>query len=655
MRRFTLAPKFILFFSVLLTAVVIMAVIGFQGMINIRAGGEEIYRNYLTSIVNLRNAEQQLADIALLQKAHIIAPNETVMKDIEAEMAQARDGFRQSMRAFAVTLDAGEESELYYQYLAGVENLFELNEKIIELSIVNNDIEADAISEGSFARVYRRVFDLGKQMLETNIEGGEALSQRNNADFEKVKLSELIIFTIVMGLFFALGVLVRRHLIDALKELTDTMKALAAGDLNRHVPLMGRTDEIGDMARATRQFKEMALQLEESEELAKASASAKSDFLASMSHEIRTPLNGVLGIVELLQDTELSEQQKQYLKTVERSGRVLNHVINDILDYSKIEAGAMELNPQPFDFHSFLEQLESTFQIKKRSDISFNLISEGSIPKYLVGDEPRLHQIIGNLLSNAFKFTEKGSVTLTVLVSEQSDKEAVILFKVSDTGIGISPGNQVHIFEPFRQADQSTHRRFGGTGLGLVICRQLVERMGGQVDLKSQEGQGSTFYVSLPMAIASEEAITAISHSDIQPTLAADHSRIQVLLVEDNATNQIVACGLLKKLGVQVRVAENGIEAVDLVCNSGQNYDLILMDCEMPLMDGYEVTRRIRQWEKTKQKDSVKICALTAHAVQEYLDRCYEAGMNEHIIKPYKMQELQLLVEGVSAQSMPLQ
>lgn len=376
---------------------------------------------------------------------------------------------------------------------------------------------------------------------------------------------------------------------------------------------------------------------------AKQAAHSKSEFLASMSHEIRTPMTAVLGVADLLDHSELNAQQKQYLQIIKLSGNTLMTVINDILDYSKIESGKLELEHSPFALKDFINEVSTPFHLIYNKHRSFNVEIDSKLPEYLIGDTVRLNQILGNLLNNAFKFTQQGSVSLNLRAKELTASQAVIEFVIADTGIGIAHEKLDHLFEPFTQTDQSTTRKYGGTGLGLTICSRLLEIMGGKIAVKSALNEGTTFSITIGFNIAGKPLDDAVKQHYHQ-----DFSALNILLAEDNPFNQLVVKGMMAKLGVQATVVSNGQEAVNAVCKQKKSFDLILMDCEMPVMDGYKATRQIRQWEAANKLPETPIHALTAHALKEHLSRCQVLGMNGHIAKPVSLHQLSEVFSSIA-------
>ncbi|OPY89297.1 MAG: Autoinducer 2 sensor kinase/phosphatase LuxQ [Syntrophus sp. PtaU1.Bin208] len=401
--------------------------------------------------------------------------------------------------------------------------------------------------------------------------------------------------------------------------------------------------------------KQMEQQLLTAKEAAEASNLAKSQFLANMSHEIRTPMNGVIGFLELLQREErMTEQQHRYIDMALNSGEILLQLINDILDLSKIEAGKMEIAATELNLLTLTKDVIDSFSKQAQmKGIELSCHVDSRILPVLRGDPMRLRQILFNLLGNAIKFTEKGEVSLDVSPEEEDEQSLLIRFEVRDTGIGIAPEALAKIFGAFTQADGSTTRQYGGTGLGLTIASQLAPMMGGKIDVESVPGKGSTFRFTARLEKRNrktgvlEPASLPLQGIEVheQPKGTknkGEFSSFQVLLVEDNPVNQALGLAMLEYFGCRTDVAENGREALE--ASAGKPYDIIMMDCQMPLMDGYEATRAIRQEERNRgggrESRHTPIVALTAHAMEGDRETCLEAGMDDYLSKPYKSEEL---------------
>ncbi|ASI88335.1 ATP-binding protein [Vibrio mediterranei] len=371
------------------------------------------------------------------------------------------------------------------------------------------------------------------------------------------------------------------------------------------------------------------LRLVKSKERAEASERSTREFLAMINHELRTPLNGLLGSVELLADTDLKGAQQELHTNLSQSGQLLRSIINDLLDFSKIDAGMLELIDSTFKWTNLQSTLCSIFEHKAaEKQIEFTVCSEGFENKRLKGDLERLTQIFVNLIGNAIKFTDEGSVKVTV-----SLKDKGFDFSVADTGIGISRSAQKKLFQPFTQADRSSSRNYEGTGLGLAICKRLVELMGGSISLKSEVGEGTTFFGFLPVGIEEVDEKERVQQNlDI---IAQDFSALKVLVVDDIKMNQVVITKMLSKVGITPDLAVNGLEAVEHATN--QQYDIIFMDCRMPVMDGFEATKRLRDASYAKP-----IVALTAGTTREERQTCYDVGMDDILSKPYTAKDLTL-------------
>lgn len=461
---------------------------------------------------------------------------------------------------------------------------------------------------------------------------------------EAILLKAAVLALIALLLTFFLARQLARRLSQPISAMGRAVEAIKAGDYRAQLP-EDDSSELGDLARhinnlateldsASREQREAIHQLTQAREEAEQANRAKSDFLAMMSHELRTPMNGVLGMLQLLETTEMNQEQAEYSALAIESTEHLLKVINDILDFSRIERGALELERIPFSLTELLQDSIQVFQHSaQQRGLYLRLENPTDLESFEVqGDPTRIRQILVNLLGNALKFTEEGGIRIETQWQPLDSEVLWFTCAVRDSGIGIAQQRLEHMFNAFQQADNSISRRYGGTGLGLSIARTLAERMGGTLHAISEEGAGSVFTLEIPLPFSRRN----VESPPPKKRSEEAESGLEVLLVEDNPVNQTVIEAMLRSLGYRVELVGDGAHAVQHF--DPQRFAAVLMDCRLPIMDGYEATRQIRR--RTPQCNT-PIIALTANALQGDREACLQAGMNDYLAKPFKRADLE--------------
>lgn len=487
--------------------------------------------------------------------------------------------------------------------------------------------------DDNYLVISRPVFFKGEAIATIRIEYSLSEYKIKQKQYAKV-LIIMIVLSIITATFLAY--LLQTSITRPLFLLSKTMNRISIKkDYSIRAGIKGY-DEVGKL---TEGFNFMIQQIEEQNNKLK-TAKAESDsalktkerFLANMTHELRTPLNSIVGLSNLLEETALNENQKEYINHIKISSDHLLAIINDLLEFSKLGSGKLQIEKSSFSIRRTIDRIERSmeFELKNRK-LRFKAIIDDSVPHFLIGDEHRLNQILINLIGNAIKFTPKGSITVELKTTLNTAENIFVEFRVCDTGIGIAKEKQAYIFESFTQESAETNRQYGGTGLGLAITKQLVELQNGKIWVESEKFEGSCFIFTIPYD-KKESPENKNKPIDIRPI-----ANKKVLVVDDNSMNLLFTKSLLDKSGFETVTCENGLEAIEQMKSA--KFDMILMDLHMPKMDGYETSRQIRLME-AGSTEKIPIIALTAAATLNEIKKCFDSGMNDYLVKPFKKEEL---------------
>ncbi len=469
-----------------------------------------------------------------------------------------------------------------------------------------------------------------------------------NENIRAMYLRTFLLTLVCLAVGCGVAPIFARKLTRPISILADTTQLVAHGDLSARVNI--RTGDELELLGASFNSMTETLQLTQAEIIsaknrAEAASKAKSQFLANMSHEIRTPMNGVLGLLGLLKDAPLSDEQLKMVHMAHGSAEKLLDIINNILDFSKIEAGKLQLQATYFTPGDLVQEVMDMFWIKvQEKNVTLECAIDAAVPEAVIADNLRIRQVLINLIGNALKFTDQGAITLRVTLAEKAADSSLLRFDIQDSGSGIAPDKLKEIFDPFSQADNSNSRRYQGTGLGLAISKELVEAMGGHIGVQSELGKGSQFWFTI--RAHNTELIVPTASSDDREVQSVLHEQMPlVLLAEDNIVNQELCRMVLEALNCEVDVAWNGREAIEAAFQ--KEYDLVLMDCQMPEVDGYEATTTIRRLESEIHtgRRRLFIVALTANAMDGDREICLAAGMDDYVIKPFKPHQIKALLD----------
>jgi two-component system, sensor histidine kinase len=611
-----------------------------------------------------------------ISKRHDMVSSHTILASVVSVNSEASLAFHDIESAEEVLASLSAEhsviaARIYTSDIAvfaGYQSKLKSHEKILKTVDFNNEAfrikRSQVLHQAESAAIFTDQFlDIIHPIMLRGRPAGVIEIQVDYHSLREGLIRQAIILSVFLSIAFLLAYplarRLQRHISVPIAELSSAMaKVSEQGDYSYRVEPFSE-DELGTLTQGfntmldqiqsrDEQLESLVEQLRLAKELAESATRSKSEFLANMSHEIRTPINGVLGVSALLLQTPLSEKQAHYCETIESSGQVLLVIINDILDFSKIESGKLAIEYIDFNLRDCVrdscELLEKSAETKA---LRFTCEVDDDVPDWVVGDSGRIRQVLMNLVSNAIKFTDQGWVCVNVSTIQSLDASAYLLFKVSDTGVGVAPSKHKKIFRNFSQADGSTTRRYGGTGLGLSISKQLVEMMGGTIGIDSQLGDGAEFWFKLRLELGSmsvqENEISVISHPQKNRKSQRQHNgstfTAKILVAEDNPVNQLVIKGVMNSFGCEPIIVETGQGAVDAFKDGG--IDLVLMDIQMPDMDGTQATAKIRKYEWAHNPGNrTPIIAFTANAMRGDKETYLAAGMDDYLSKPIDITSL---------------
>lgn len=664
----TLSIRFRLLFgfSLLAMLVIFIVTVSWVTLNHVQSQAQQIIDMYEPQVDRMTRAELLLVKISLEARHAILSVHdEQELNATLDRIAQDRDNLVHLIQETEENLSTQQGRDIIDNIRLADEVFWQLSQQIVELAKENKPSEAYALLTREIvpARNMMLGFIADQKEWQRHLMNQTLIDANNRIAQIKIILALLITFVLLLASFFLIKLVysITNPLTSLLNTIIDVEQS---GDYTKRVSVVGE-DEVAktaaafdrmmvlienrsnELARNREQLEDIVKQrtaeLSQALEAAKAASQAKSRFLATMSHELRTPMNGVLGMAQLLIDKPASDQDvTDYARTILHSGQSLLALLNDILDLSKVESGNQTLHSSVLTPEDILRSVSALFSCTATAKgLKIHSRWQGGPQQYYQGDANRLQQMLSNLTNNAIKFTLQGEVLLEAREVSRLGEKAVLEFSVTDTGMGIPKQKQSLLFRPFSQIDDSSTREFGGTGLGLSIVKSLAQLMDGEVGVVSEENQGSRFWFRVTLAVA--QTPQPLLDDGVNPTSAREVQVAQpkamrlagrVLLVEDNKTNQLVATTLLKKLGLEVSVADNGQLAIEQVMTAIDPFNLIIMDVQMPVLDGIGATRGIRAWEAEMNFNPLPIIALTAGAFAEDKQECLAAGMSDYLTKP---------------------